>query len=75
MHSGTDHITATGAPAPQPLAFDTALARKIAIVLAMKVCFLVAIKQLWFSTPQAVDMTMPTDAVEQRLLGPAPQRQ
>jgi hypothetical protein len=52
--------------------FDAALARRIAIVLAVKVCFLVAIKQLWFSAPPAVDMTMPTQTVEQRILGPAP---
>jgi hypothetical protein len=69
MHRANDNVISGSAPATQRLVVDKALARKIAIVLAVKVCFLVAMKQLWFSQPQAVDMTMPTQAVEQRLLG------
>jgi hypothetical protein len=48
---------------------DVALARKITLVLAIKVCFIFAMKQLWFSEPQAENMTMPTDAVERHVLG------
>lgn len=69
MQMNADDMTISTARDGQRLAVDLALARKIAIVLVIKVCFLMTIKQLWFSHPQAVDMTMPTERVEQRLLG------
>ena len=55
--------------ANRPWIRDVALARKLTLVLAIKVCFIFAMKQLWFSEPQAENMTMPTDAVEQHVLG------
>ena len=48
---------------------DVWLVRKIALVLTIKVCFIVAIRQIWFSEPAAEHMRLPIDTVEQRLLG------
>ena len=49
--------------------WDTKLARQLGIVLAVKICFIVAIRQIWFSHPTAPEMRMPATAVEQHMLG------
>jgi hypothetical protein len=60
-------------PARAPWIRDVALARKLTLVLAIKLCFIVAMKQLWFSEPKTDGMSMPIDAVERHVLGrPAP---
>lgn len=51
---------------------DKKLARQLGIVLAAKICFILAIKQIWFSHPPAQEMRMPTTLVEQHLLDSPP---
>ncbi|MEZ5446192.1 MAG: hypothetical protein R3F45_10495 [Gammaproteobacteria bacterium] len=57
-------------PARTPWIRDVALARKLTLVLVVKLCFILAMKQLWFSEPKTDGMSMPIDAVERHLLGP-----
>lgn len=60
-------------PARLPWIRDVALARKLTLVLVIKLCFIFAMKQLWFSEPGTEGMSMPIDAVERHVLGrPAP---
>lgn len=60
----------THEPARTPWIRDVALARKLTLVLVVKLCFILAMKQLWFSEPKTDGMSMPIDAVERHLLGP-----
>jgi hypothetical protein len=56
------------------LNLDTALARRITVVLLLKLCILFSIWKLWFSNPHAEDMSLPAHEVQERLLGPADTR-
>jgi hypothetical protein len=49
--------------------WDMKLARQIGVVLVVKICFILAIKQIWFSHPAAQGMRMPSASVAQHLLG------
>lgn len=51
------------------------LARDIAIVLAIKIAFLMVLKFAFFNHPQADHMVMPPDEVAQALLSPRPVNQ
>ena len=43
--------------------------REITVVLAIKIALLTAIWALWFSHPETRHMSLPTAAVESRVLG------
>ena len=60
--------------APGRLIHDTALARRITVVLLLKLCILFSIWKLWFANPHAEDMRLPAHEVQERLLGPADTR-
>jgi len=58
-------------PPAIPFIRDTALARKITVVLLIKIVFLTVIWALWFSHPETEDMSLPKEKVVERLLAPA----
>lgn len=55
-------------PVPKPPRRPRPLAVEISAVLVVKLIFLMTIWSLWFSHPQAPDMTMPAGKVAEHIL-------